>query len=227
MKLSNKILIGFFGFIFIYMTAAFTEIRLRGTPNFIDNSNSLTETADFSGVRYMVFEDLGQNIHVYGSDQSRIEVRSMAGDLLQKLQYNISGDTLTLIKMEIDENQLVNISISVPKNTLKGMTVNGAGLSIDGLEQKELSIFQHAGWISMNNNKNLEKLTLEASNEANFTLANTDLKTLSLLIRNSEVQIHATVGLVEGSMMDNSFLRMKSAEEIRFKKDESSRLDLD
>lgn len=32
MKLSNKILIGFFGLIFIYMTAVFTEFKLRGTP---------------------------------------------------------------------------------------------------------------------------------------------------------------------------------------------------
>lgn len=226
MKLSNKILIGFFGFIFIYLTAAFTEIRLRGNPYFIDEANSITETAAFTGVRQMVLEDLGRNIHVYGSDSPRIEILSREGNLLRKLNYKVSGDTLSLTKMEIEEKQAVKISVYVPQNGLSRITVNGARVHIEGLEQKELSIFQHAGWISVNNSKILDKLTLEASNKANFTLFYTDLKTLSLLIQNSQVTIYSPVGLVEGSMTDDAFLRVTGTEEIRFKKDGSSQLSI-
>ena len=86
MKLSNKILVGFFGFLFLYLTAAFTEIRLNGTPNVINDSNSKIETVDLSGIRYIVVGDVDKNINITGSDRSQLEVRSFSGDLLKHLK---------------------------------------------------------------------------------------------------------------------------------------------
>jgi hypothetical protein len=54
MSLSNKILLSFFGFIFLYLTAAFVEIRVSGTPNIISDKNSKAETVDIVGVNYLV-----------------------------------------------------------------------------------------------------------------------------------------------------------------------------
>lgn len=223
-KLSNKILIAFFGFIFIYLTAAFAEIRFRGNPVFIDldDTNSLTESVDITGVTYLILPDIDNNIKVIGSDQPQIEVRSISGELLQKLKYNISGDTLTLSQLDLEEDQRVKISIYVPRNGFSGMTVNGAVVTVEELEQKVLSVSQNAGQIRMDSTNILGKLHLEASNGATFYITDTDLHTLSAQVDSSKLRINSKVKILEGIMKNDSYIRINSPEDIHFKKDESS-----
>lgn len=223
MKLSNKILVGFFSIAFIYLTAVFAEVRLRGTPNIINDTNSIAETVDIQGVAYLVLQDLDQNITVIGSDHPRLEVRSISGDLLKKIKHNISGDTLTLSELKSEERKTVKISVFVAKASLKGMTVNTAAASVKGLEQKLLHISQNAGRIWMADNK-IGKVHLEVSGKSHIDISATALDTLSAKIDNSEVLISSPVGFLQGSMKNNSFLRMNRIDEIQFKQDESSRL---
>lgn len=227
MKISNKILIGFFGFIFIYMTAAFTEIRLRGDLYHMDDSNAIIETVDIIGVKYLILPDLDQRIFVRGSDKPRIEVRSISGDLLQNLKYNITGDTLTLITLDLAEDQHINLSIYMPKDTFKSMHVNGAAVIVKELDQKILTVFQSDGSITFNDNNILGKLNIEAINDARFNSSGSKLDTLSVLIDNSEVTIRGSIKRVEGSMSNDSYLHVRDVDDIEFKKDESSRLRLD
>ncbi len=225
MKLSNKILIGFFGFAFLYLTAVFAEIRLRGTPNIINDANSTAETVDISGVSYLVLQNLDHDIAVTGSDQPRLEVRSISGDLLKELKYNISGDTLTLSKFQAEEKPSVSISVFVPKAGLKGMTVNDSRANVKGLEQELLYISQNAGQIFMSDNR-IDKVHLEVSSKSYLHITATSLDTLSAKIDNSEVIISSPVGVLKGSMENNSSLQMSRIDEIQFKKDENSRLNL-
>jgi hypothetical protein len=225
MNLSNKILVGFFGFAFVYLTAAFAEVRLRGTPNIINDTNSIAETVDISGVSYLVLQNLNQDIAVVGSGDPRLEVRSISGDLLKRLKYNISGDTLTLSDLQLEDMRTVKISVFVPEAGLKGMTVNDAGASVKGLEQERLDISQNAGRIWMSDNK-IGTVHLEVSSKSNLHVTATALDTLSAKIDNSEVLISSPVGLLQGSMKNNSFLRMNAIDEIQFKKDATSRLNL-
>jgi hypothetical protein len=225
MKLSNKILIGFFGFAFIYLTAVFAEVRLRGTPNIINNTNSVSETADISGVSYLVIQNLDQDIAVSGSDQPRLEVRSISGDLLKSLKYNISGDTLTLSEFKSEEMGTVRISVFVPEAGLKGITVNDSRANVKGLEQELLYISQNAGRIFMSDNR-IDRVQLEVSSKSYLHITATFLDTLSAKIDNSEVIISSPVNVLKGSMENNSSLQMNRIDEIQFKKDESSRLNL-
>src|SRR5688572_19543448 len=117
MKLSNKILIGFFGFIFIYLTAAFTEVRLKGTPNVIDDTNSIAETVDIPGIAYLILNDIDKNVNVIASDRAQLEVRSFSGDLLTKLKYKISDDTLTLSGLQSKGIKTIKISVFVPNTS--------------------------------------------------------------------------------------------------------------
>lgn len=221
MKLSNKILIGFFSFLFLYLTAVFAEIRFRGTPNIIDNSNSIAETADISGVRHLVLPDLDKRIYVEGSDHPRLEVRSLSGDQLKKLKYHISGDTLTLSELELEKDAPVKISIYV--NNLLGMTVNGASVTVNGLDEKELSVYQIGGQVRMDNNT-LKKLHIEAINEAYFYMSGAKLDTLSTQLDDSQATIELPLTLLKGSIKNRSYLRVGGAEEIQFKKDGTSSL---
>ena len=225
MKLSNKILIGFFALVFIYLTAVFAEIRLRGTSVAMDDSNSIAETVDISGVAYLVLHDLDNTINVVGSDQPRVEVRSSSGDLLRTLKYTISGDTLKLSQGPPDDSKRVKISVFVPKSSLKGMTVDAATAVVEGLQLKHLDVSQHRGrvWIY---GSSLGNIRLELSGLSYLQIYDTGMDTLSATIEQSEVYIASPVRLLKGSLKNAAFLRVMGVDEIQFKKDESSRLHL-
>ena len=223
MKLSNKILLGFFGLVFLYLTAAFAEIRLSGIPNIVNDKNSIAETVDISGVAYLIIKDLDNNVKVIGSDRTRLEVRSLSGDLLKKLKYEMSGDTLTLSGLQSEELGPIRISLFVPETSLKGIAVNSAAATIEGMEQELLYISLKSGRISVSGNK-ISNIQMDLSNRSFLEINTTDLDTLSATIEGSEVLINSPVGLVQGSMKNNSSLRLGDIQEIQLKKDESSRL---
>ncbi len=224
MKLSNKILFGFFGFIFLYMTAAFAEIRLRGTFNDINDTNSVAETADLPEVTQLIVNNLDWQVNVAGSDQPRIEVRSASGDLLKNLTYSISGDTLTLLKLEREKNVMLKVTVYVPAGSFMGITVNGADVNIEALAQRDLSVVQNGGRVAMTKNNQIDVLHLEASDTASFGLSDGRVNTLSVQIDNSQAHIHTSVRRLRGSLQNNSYLLMTEVEEIQFRKDDSSRL---
>ena len=225
MTLSNKILIGFFGAAFLYLTAVFAEVRMRGTPNNINDSNSIAETVEITGVSYLVLRDIDYRINVIGSDQSRLEVRSIAGDLLNKLKHNISGDTLTLSELRSEDRRAVRISVFVPKAALRGVMVKSAEANIKGFESDLFNITQEGGQVRMSDNR-LGKIYLDASGKSNLDISDTDLDTLAAAIDGSNVSISSPFRLLKGSMRNNSFLHMSDVDELQFMKDESSKLNL-
>jgi hypothetical protein len=224
MKLSNKILIGFFGFVFLYLSAAFVEVRLTGSPNVVDDKNSIAETVDLSGITYVVLKDLDKNVKVIGSDRSQLEVRSLAGDFLKKLQYKVSGDTLTLSGLQSQDIRTVTISVFVPNTTLKGITVNSAVARIEGFQQEFLHISQNSGSIWMTDSR-ISKIEMDL-NHAYLDISGTNLDTVSVRAERSTVNISSPVGILQGSIKNGAFLHLYNLEEIQLKKDESSKLSL-
>ncbi|WKV12340.1 hypothetical protein [Marivirga harenae] len=224
MKLSNKILIGFFGLAFLYMIVAFTEMRFKGDLHRLTESNSNSESVEFSAINYLVLPDLQPRISVHGSDNPRIEIQSISGDLLKNLKYEMAGDTLSINSMEVNDNQQVNLSIYVSKQSFSGLKTVNAGLTISDLQQETLTIDQNDGWIRLFGSNKIGKINLKAQNSAYFNLVDGKLDTLTTELENSEVSISQPVKLVRGSMKDDSYLYLIGTEEIQFKKDESSRL---
>lgn len=225
MKLSNKVLVAFFGFLFLYLTAVFAEVRLKGTINIINDANSITETAEISGVAYLVLQNLNKNINVIGSDAPRLEVRSLSGDLLKRLKYTLSGDTLTLWALQSEERETVGISVLVPKDGLKGITVNAAVANVKGLTQDHLYISQNGGRLSLSDSR-IGNINIATSGKSHVHISATAIDTLSADIDNAEVLISSPVGRLQGSMKNKAYLRIGDIDDIEFKKDESSRLNL-
>ncbi|GAA5028583.1 hypothetical protein GCM10011506_14370 [Marivirga lumbricoides] len=226
MKLSNKVLIGFFGLILVYMIAAFTEIRLNGDLNRFDDSNSIKETVDVESFSYLVLPEMNHRIDVMGSGKARLEVRSISGDLIQKINYSISGDTLTITPPELSENKRVKITLYVDKNLFKGMTVNSPGMRIDSLNQESLAIMLNSGWIRMLGNNKISQLNIKASNEGSLNIEGMKLDLLNVQLDSSKVISDAAIKVLEGSISNKSYLHLGDTQEIRMKKDDSSRLDL-
>ena len=226
MKLSNKILIGFFGFIFLYMTAAFTELGLRGTSSAVNMSNSVSESVDIDKVTYLVVDGIEQSVIIIGSDKARLEVYSPTGDLLQKLQYTISGDTLTLGKLEAELNGGIWISVFVPKNSLENLVIRNASVNIEQLEQNQINISQTQGRVNMYSGNIIGTFNLEASNGAYFSLSNSQIDTLSLQLESSQITMHtlSPAKLLKCSLKNNSYLRITAPGEVQFTKDETSRV---
>lgn len=226
MKLSNKILIGFFALIFVYLTAAFTELRVRGISHHLDEDNSVAETVRISGVNQLVLPNLREQIYVIASDTARLEVRSNAGNMLQKLTYSFTGDKLTLKALENDNDVAVRISIYVPRQSLQRITTEGTSLTISGLQRNVLQISQKDGWIYMTDNNQIGKLDLHSSH-SNFTLNESTLDTLAVSLHNADVSIESPVKFLDGQVSDTSTLRMHGIDQILTKKDVSSRLYLE
>lgn len=225
MKLSNKILLGFFGFLLLYLTAAFAELRLTGTPNFIDDKNSIAESVDISGITHLILNDLDKEVQIRAADSSVLHVRSFSGDILKRLKYRISGDTLTISALESKDVKNMKITIFVRYASLKAVTANSCRVMIDGLQQDALTISQTAAHFWMSDN-NIGKVQSDLAQNSFLNISTTALDTLSLNIKESEMQVWSPVGLVEGSMKGKSSLRLTLIEEITLKKDVTSTLSI-
>lgn len=222
MKLSNKILLAFLGFIFLYLTAAFAELRMTGVPNSINDENSIAETVNISGVTYIKLEGIDKEISVIGSDRAELEVRSLSGNLLAGLSYKITGDTLTLSRFESAENKIVRISVFVPKAGLKGITINNASAIVRSVQPAQLDIYQHDANVWMTECTIAKmKVTMEKSF---LQISATTLDTLSAEAGKSQVNIFTPVGVLQGKITQGTFMRVQEIEQIQVKKDKSSRL---
>jgi hypothetical protein len=224
MKLSNKILLGFFGFIFIYLTAAFVEVRMTGTLNVIDDKNSVAETADIHGIAYLIINDLDISVNVIGSDRAQLEVRSLSGDVLKKLKYQLSGDTLRLWGVGSEIDGPVRISVFVP-GSLKEITVNTSHVIVRNLQQQQLRIAQNSGRLTMSDSR-ISKMEMDLSNQSYLGVFTTNVDTLSASIVRSQVKFDSSVGLLRGSMKENSILQLNGLREILLTKDETSVVNL-
>lgn len=171
-----------------------------------------------------MLEGLEQSVTIIGSDTARLEIHSSSGNLLQKLKYNVSGDTLTLKQLDVEKDPRTRISVYMPKDSLKGLVISNAWVDIKNLEQKTLSVSQNQGDVRMYDKNAIGKLTLDASNDASFNLSDTVLDTLLVQLENAHIQINSPTGLLEGAMKNSSYLQIVAPDEIRLKKDESSRL---
>jgi hypothetical protein len=225
MKLSNKILLAFFGFIFIYLTAAFAELRLTGTSNVINDKNSIAESEDIAGFAYLALKNLDKNITVTVSDRPRLEVRSFTGDLMKMLKYQMSGDTLKLFDLELEEARTVRITVFVPATGLKGISVDNSVVIIEGLDQDGLNITQNAGRVFLSESK-IGTMQVDAASHSYFHISSTELDTLTARLQESELLLSSPVSVLKGSMEESSFLHLSNVAEIQFRKDESSRLNL-
>jgi hypothetical protein len=225
MKLSNKILIGFFGFVFLYLTAAFAELRLTGTPNFIDEKNSIAESVDISGITHLVFNDLDKEVQIRASDSSVLQVRSLSGGILKRLKYRISKDMLTISALESQDVKNMKITIFVPSASLKAITASSCRLTINGLQQDALILSQTDAKVWMSDNT-IGKIQSDLIQDSFLSINSPGVNTLSLNLKDSEMEVWSPVRLVEGSMKNKSSLRLTQIEEITLKKDVTSTLSI-
>lgn len=224
MKLSNKILIGVIGFAFIYITAAFTEIRYFGDPHRLNKDNSLLESIDIPELRYIVLQNIDKRIRVIGSESAGIEVRSLSGNALSKLKYKISNDTLSLMGLELENDSPFGISIKVSNHQIRQIKSDGISLIVENLKGDTISLVQKSGWTTFHKNNVFDQLDIAVSDDGNLNLIDMKLKSLVVELNESRAMVFTPIVRLTGSMKNNSRLHLSGAEEIQFKKDSTCSL---
>jgi hypothetical protein len=209
------------------MTAAFSEIRFRGSDNNMDDSNSLVENADIPHISHLiVMPSLNERVTVIGADYSKIELRANGGDMLKQLEYTISGDTLTLHKINLREDQRIDIAVYVNNDHFNSLSADDSGVTMKELNLNSLAIHQTAGWIRINDSNRLQNLQITANKSADLSFRGARLDTLSIDGDDSRMIILCSVNRIQGNMTNESYLKVDNAKDIAFKMDESSSLNL-
>ncbi|WOK09192.1 DUF2807 domain-containing protein [Imperialibacter roseus] len=226
MKLSNKILIGFFGFILIYMMAAFAEIRFLGYKRDLSGTEVQVEKAPLGNVGYIVLSDSEHRVTISSSNEPHIEVKSIDGSFLSNLNYEMVGDTLNLKINEITSSKPVQVTVFVSQNTFRGLQATRASASLTNLSQQALSITQSGGSIRMDGDVNVTNLSIAASDNANLDASGLSVNSLSVKIDHSKVMIWSPVVQLRGSILNDSFLRIDGVDDIQFTKDKSSKIQI-
>ncbi|MEO1096186.1 MAG: hypothetical protein AAFX57_00340 [Bacteroidota bacterium] len=221
MKLSNKILIGFFGFIFIYMTAAFTEMRFKGDLNRIDEHGGMMETAELRSIGYVKVSDLTQRVIITSADNPGIEVKSKSGKALQSLDYEVVGDTLLLKSFNLDKGDPAAVTILLTDQNLRGLEVQDTHVTLKKLVQDSLNVSQSGGHVWFDEANQIAQVTIEAKDQADVFVY-TGLDILHVETINSHVVIQSSIGLLSGKISSQSQLVAYGAEEVRLSRDSSS-----
>ena len=221
MNISNKILIGFFGTAFVYMTAVFVEIRFTGKNEDLTNINTKTETAPLDNVNYLIVDDPGSRLYIKSSKEPRLELRSGSGDFLSKVEYEIKGDTLIIGQLNLEDEAHFDLTLFIPENFI-GIEAKETSLHLSEIYQPNLSINQEGGRTVLNNDIKLWKLSITGSLSAELDVFNSDIDTLTLDIDDSSVEMRTYVSRVEGSVRNDSYLYVENVDDLDFKKDRSS-----
>ncbi len=224
MKLSNKILIGFFGLVLTYMLAAFTEVRLRGESSHFTSENAIVENIALAEVGFIVVPDLDKKVTITTDEEPRIRLRSIKGDLSKHVSYSMKGDTLVFERLTVPEDTRYELHVFVQSGQVRGIDATYSSLEVGDLGRATLDVTQKGGVLVMGGNFSMDTMNLQASRGAQFDTWNSQVDVLALDMNSANVEIRGVVGRLEGEMINESYLSVGSAREFAFRKDGTSRL---
>lgn len=224
MKLSNKILIGFFGGTLVYMIMAFTEVRLKGDYNRLDGSNAKIETRELAGLQRVVLNNLNKRVNIRASDSPHLELRSFVGDQLPKLEYTFQDGILTINRSNFSGDEHIDLYIYVSEAVFTQLEVVESRVNISNLKQPVLNIHQTGGHVALQGRTMLGRLNITATEDAELDLYDKEVDTVYLKLDNSNVELQTSVKRLEALLSNNSRLSSIGANDIVLKRDEDSRL---
>lgn len=223
MKLSNKILIWFFGGAVAYMSLAFTEIRFRAPKQGSDNFTAM-DVVSLDSVQNLVINDLDNRVYVTTADDPRIELKSDE-KLLSKLDYSIDGKTLSLNSIDLDEEKHFDLTIYMPRD-FSTMEVRDGWVQVSGVKQSNLALIQNGGRTTLSKDVDLENLSLTLTENAEIDAFGSRIERVIVDSDFSNIELRTYVGRIEGQMSNRSYLYLQGTDELNFKKDKSSSMRL-
>ena len=226
MKLSNKILIGFFSTILLYTFMVMLEVRLYGKQTLWDGnqvaSDVITESQPLNNPAFLDVTGGKGFIRVAQSDQPRVEMQSYTGNLLEQITFEEDEDTLRINTTDFDPDVRYRLSIYVnQKDTLK-INADKAILSISELIIKQLEINQMGGRINVTDSSQVANLMLTAADTARFEADASIVERVQINSSNSRVLILTSPKELIGSLTNESLLLTENPLKVQVERDTTS-----
>jgi len=222
MKLSNKVLIVFFSVLFLYMVSAFSEIRFRGTPNDISDSDAQTETLEVANFSHLSVDTL--RVTVVPSNTTKIELRSLSGGHVRDLLYDLEGDTLKLSDFTNEKTERIGITVYVSPRSFKSLSAHDASVYVKSLTLDSLQLNQYSGSITFDEKSTIARINSTLTGNGQLNFMGKRIATFDTTMDNFSVNLNGGAKQITGQMKNDSYLRANNVEDLDFRKDNSSQL---
>lgn len=222
MKQSNKIFFGLVGLIFIYMTAAFIEVRLSGESRDLDEGDVKIENIRLDNITSLDISGVGRSVRIGSSAEPQIEIKSRTGDLADSLRYTIQGEKLELTGFDVANNTNYELTVYLPSNSPKSFTFKQSLIIMNDVNIPYASITQEGGRLLMQENVSIDSINLVARQDAILNAWGLEVESISFDMDSSDVNIRSQVKRLGGKLNNKSRLVLSGPGDINIQKDETS-----
>lgn len=231
MKTSNKILIGLLTTIFLTITAAFIDIRVFGVHRSERKIVKHEENFPLQRFRHISFEGQRKNkvtpyINIKHSDKNLIKIENYADTMVYSFAHQIINDTLKIICL-IDKPFMHSFTLYANSN-IESISTEGTNIEINGLRQDSIKLYLNHGEIQSwgkdsTKLSKFKKLKVEQIN-ARLNLHNLQVDTLEIDMVKSKAGFVNDIMLLNAKVKDQSNLQLRNVSEVKFTKDDSSKI---
>lgn len=227
MKLSNKILIGFFSIGMLYTFAVMLEVRLYGKYTFWRDGeirgDIITETRSIDHPKFLSLTGNRRYVKIVQSDNPRVEIQSLDGNLLSQISIAEEADTLTIDYASFSPKDMYTMVVYLPAQDTLDLATTAAFLRLDSINLAQLNVQQAGGNIRLAEDSEVTKLAINATDTARFDVTDSRVDSIQVgLDKRSVVSILSEVKHLSGTLIQKSLLVAEEPRKIQVSRDDSS-----
>jgi hypothetical protein len=225
MKTSKIIFSSLLGAIALLILAAFIDIKINGHKKNTYPSDLFKVNKTNIPPFKVLYLNNCVDIELIRNDSSSIEMIFQKDSLLSRLNYTIAGDTLFVIDNRQSNRKTISCKIHAT-GKLASIILENSDISMSNLCSGSLSLKLNGGKININTDKkgnpSLSSIVVDARNHSSLYTGEFRVDSLSLVLRNSEVNIELNAKKIHGTLADSSKIYARQPGEIYLKKDSTS-----
>lgn len=218
MKLSNKILLGFFGCIILYTLLAASEVRFRGSFRGDVLEGHLIETVNTGSYKHLIINSSNIEVSIDQSDTTRIEIKSEKADDIMELPYRLSGDSLIIgsINQTDEEDRIIKIYLD---NRIKTINSNAIRTYIRNFKSDSLTVIAEENYLSFQDDVEIKHLRLIGTEGANVSVLSDLVDLLDLRLDDASVTVMAELTEINAELVNGAVLSSKAPDNLQFTKE--------
>lgn len=224
MKLSNKILLGFFGTVILYTLIAAGEIRFKGVLRSENKEGFLVESIAIDSHKHLIIRNSNIDISVNQSETTRMEIRSYNEEKHLKISYQTSGDTLIINSVnptEESETTIINVYLD---NRLQSITSKAIRTYVRNFKSDSLTVIASENYLSFDDDNEIQHLQLTGQEGASVYLLSDQVNSLDLLIDDATVTVIKELAEINAELINGAVLTSKAPDNLQFKKERNCKV---